>query len=172
MAVPTPTIAPVILDGITPQGHQSYIFCPTVADINNPTAAEITAGTDYKRQIASIDGFAPEGSTVDFPNAGQLTTPNIPGPYSMGTGTVTFNLSKSGSDARSDFNDGTDGVSDPTQGVWYFVPEGVATAGATMRGFSCTLSSANASTDIGAPLTMPTVWSIQEATTWIPVPTA
>jgi hypothetical protein len=169
MALPTPTIAPVVA-GAIPQGRTSYLFVPTVGNLAAPTVAELTAGTDYKNQIASVTGFAPQGSTIDQPNAGSRQIPNIPGPFSLGDGTVVFNLSKTGTaDARTVFNDGTDGVSTQTAGYWYFLYEGLVTSG-KMRGFQCTVTSAVPSTDIATAFIMTVMFSLQNATGIISVP--
>lgn len=172
MALPSPTVAPV-LSGEILQGKLSALWVPTVTTITAPTSAELSAGTEYKNQIAGLDGFAPSGSVVDFPNAGSRAIPNIPGTFSLGEGTITFNLSKviATTDARATFNDGTDGVSAQTTGYWYFIPEGIA-LNAKMRGFACTVSSAVPSTALDAPKTMPVVFSIQQATGFIACPNA
>jgi hypothetical protein len=171
MALPSPTVAPAV-PGAIPQGRQSYLWVPTIANIASPTSVELTAGTDYKNQINAVDGFAPAGSTVDFPNAGSRQVPNVPGTFSLGEGTVTFNLNKTAgaSDSRTVFNDGTDGVSAATSGYWCFIYEGIVTS-AKMRVFSCTVASAVPSTALDAPLTMPVVFAIQGATGFIAVPT-
>jgi hypothetical protein len=154
------------------QGVGSAIFVPTVATLNAPTSVEMTAGTEYKNQISGLDGFAPSGSTVDFPNMGTRQTPNVPGLVTLGTGTVTFNLSRviATTDARTVFNDGTDG-SQPTTGCWYFTPNGIVT-GAKMRGYRVTVTSAVPSMALDAVQTMAVEFAIQEATGFITVPTA
>lgn len=171
MALPSPTVAAVVA-GAIPQGRQSYLWVPTIATITAPSSAELTAGTDYKNQINAVDGFAPSGATVDFPNAGSRQIPNIPSTFALGDGTVTFNLSKTGTgDARAVFNDGTDGVSTPTTGYWVFIYEGIVT-GAKMRVFWSTVTSAVPSSGIDTPLIMPVMFSLQAATGFIAVPTA
>jgi hypothetical protein len=171
MALPSPTVAPIVYGEIL-QGKVSAIFVPTVSNILVPTSAEMTAGTDYKNQISGMDGFSPETGTVDFPNAGSRSVPNIPGLVTLGTGTLTFNLSKitATTDARTTFNDGTDGVSTQTSGVWYFLPEGIVTS-SKMRGYACTLSSSVPSMALDAPKTLTTTWAIQQVTGWLTVPT-
>lgn len=172
MALPSPTVAAVV-PGEIPQGKISIIFAPTVSNINSPTSAELSAGTDYKNQIASIDGFAPAGSTVDMPNAGSRQIPNVPGTFSLGEGTLVFNLSKTAgaSDARSVFNDGTDGVSTQTTGYLFFLPEGIVTS-AKMRGFQVTCTSAVPTTALDAPKQLTVVFALQQATGFITVPVA
>lgn len=171
MALPSPTVAPVLLGEIL-QGKISAIWVPTVASITAPTSAEIGAGTDYKNQIAGIDGFVPSGSVVDFPNAGTRQVANVPGLTTLGEGTVTFNLSKviATTDARAVFNDGADGTT-PTSGYWYFLPEGIVT-GAKMRGFAATVMSTGPSTALEAVKTIAVSFSLQLATGFITVPTA
>lgn len=171
MALPTPTVAPTV-PGAIPQGRQSYLWVPTIAVIGVPTSAELTAGTDFKNQIAGDPaGFAPQGSTVDYPNAGSRLIGNIPGTFSLGTGTMMFNLSKTagGTDARATFNDGTDGVSTQTTGYWCFIYEGIVT-NAKMRVFASTVTSAVPSTALDAPLTMTVEFALQAATGFITVP--
>lgn len=171
MALPTPTVAPVVLGQIL-QGVGSAIFVPTVASISAPTSVELTAGTEYKNQIAAIDGFAPAGSTVDVPNMGTRQTPNTPGLVTLGTGTVTFNLSRviATVDARTSMNDGTDGTQ-PTTGFWYFTPNGIVT-GAKTRGFAVTVISAVPSMALDAVQTMAVEYAIQQVSGFITMPIA
>ena len=171
MALPTPTIAAAAV-GKVPQGTVAYLWVPTIANINAPTSAELSAGTDYKKQIASVAGFSPTGSTVDQPNAGSRLIPNVPGPFSLGDGTLEFNLNKSGTgDARSVFNDGTDGVSTQSSGNWVFCYEGITTGG-TMRVFVATCTSSIPTTDLATPFMLTTTWALQACSGIIPVPTA
>lgn len=173
MALPSPTVAPIVLGQIL-QGVGSAIFVATLpaGGLSAPTSAELTAGTEYKNQINSIDGFAPAGSTVDFPNMGNRKIPNVPGLVTLGTGTITFNLSRvvATTDARAAFNDGTDGTA-PTTGAWYFIPEGIVTS-AKMRGFAVSVNSAVPSMALDAPKTMAVEFALQDATGFITVPTA
>lgn len=173
MALPTPTVAPVITNGSIPQGHTSYLYLPAVANlVTGAVLAELTAGTDYKGQIASVDGFAPQGSVVDFPNASNRVIGNIPGTFSLGTGTTVFNLTKTGTgDARGVFVDGTDGVTSPSSGVWAFFYDGLVTGG-KYRLFAATVTSANPSTDLAAPLTLSVMWALQAASGFLTMPTA
>jgi len=173
MALPTPTVAPILLGEIL-QGVGVFIWVAAApaGGIASPTSAELTAGTDYKNQISGIDGFVPQGSVVDFPNAGSRQVPNVSGITTLGSGTITFNLSRvvATSDARAVFNDGADGTT-PTSGYWYFLPNGIQTS-AKMRGFAVTVSSTAPSTDLTAPKTMAVEFSIQQATGFITVPAA
>lgn len=171
MALPSPTIAGAIA-GKIPQGSVSYLYVPTIANPSAPTSAELAAGTDYKKQIASVDGFAPTGSTVDQPNAGSRQIPNVPGTFSLGDGTIMFNLNKSGTgDARSVFNDGTDGVSTQSSGYWVFCYEGIVTGG-TCRVFTATCTSSVPSTTLDSVFQLTTTWALQGASGIIAVPTA
>lgn len=170
MALPSPTAKPIVA-GEIPQGRQKYIFVTTVANIAAPTSAELTAGTEWSNQIMSVDGFAPSGATIDQPNAGSRQVPNIPGLVTLGDGTITFNLSKTGTgDARSQFNDGTDGVTTQTAGYWYFLYEGITTGG-QMRGYQCTVIKSEASSALDAPKTLAVQFALQNATGFIAVPT-
>lgn len=170
MALPTPTVAAAV-SGAIPQGRQAYLWVPTIASISAPTSAELSAGTDFKNQIAGVTGFAPAGSTVDLPNAGSRLIPNVPGTFALGTGGITFNLAKVAgvTDARSTFNDGTDGVSAQTAGYWCFIYEGIVTS-AKMRVFAATVTSAVPSTALDAPLTLDVEFALQAATGFITVP--
>lgn len=170
MALPSPTVAPVIIGTIL-QGTTRVIWVPTVSSLAAPTSAEIAAGTDYTNQIASVAGFAPSGSTVDQSNIGSRQIPNVPGTFSLGDGTLVFNLSKTAgtADARSVFNDGTDGSSSPTAGNIYMAYEGLVTSG-KMRGFACTVTSSVIGEDFTAPKILTVMFGLQNATGFITVP--
>ena len=170
MALPTPTSAPAVA-GHLPVGTISYVWMSTVANINAPTSAEMSAGTDYRFQIAAIQGFAPQGNTVDQPNAGSRITPNVPGLVTLGDGTLTFNLSKTGTgDVRSVFNDGVDGTA-PTTGYLAVCYEGITTGG-QMRVFQATVIKTEASSALDAVQTLDVQFALQAATKFIAVPTA
>lgn len=169
MALPSPTVAALVA-GRIPQGTQAYVFFPTCANINSPTSAELTAGTNYANQIASVDGFEPSGAVIDQPNAGSTTVPNVPGLVTLGDGTVTFNLSKTGTgDVRTVFNDNVNGNT-PTAGYWAFIYEGIVT-GAKMRVFQVTVTKVAPSMQLDAPLTMAVQFALQAASPIIAVPT-
>lgn len=170
MAIPTPTIAPLTIPNIR-QGIEVWVFCPTVANLSVPLSAEMTAGTAYQTQIAGVAGWSPTGSSVDIPVLSTKTIGNTSGTITMGTGTLTFNLSKTPgvSDARSVFNDGTDGTNQTT-GVWYRCPEGIV-ASAKMKGYAVTVMRSTESVDMAALKTLEVEYSIQQTTGYIAVPT-
>lgn len=170
MALPTPTAAPVVA-GEIPQGVISYIWFPTCADIAAATTAELSAGTDYRAQVAAVQGFAPSGATVDQPNASSRIVPNVPGLVTLGDGTFTFNLSKTGTgDVRTVFSDGVDGTA-PTSGYWAICYEGIVTGG-TMRVYQATVIKTEASSALDAVQTLDVQFALQAASKFYAVPSA
>lgn len=171
MPLPTPTVAPDIQTEV-PAGKISYIWVPTVVDVANPTAAEMSAGTDYKKWVTASQGFTPTTNTVDVPKASTRLTGNVPGMITMGTGTLTFILSKTpgGADARTVFNDGTDG-STQTSGYLYVALEGIVTSG-KMYGYAATVTQARPGAALDAFKQMDVVFSLQNATGYIAIPIA
>jgi hypothetical protein len=139
----------------------SAVWVSTIATYTAPSTAEITAGTDYKNQIASMDGFAPASTTVDQPNLGNRVSPNIPGVITLGEGTVVFNLAKAAgtTDARTTFVDGTDGVTSATAGFWVFSYEGIVASG-KCRVFPATVSSATPTSDIANPFMLTVTFAL------------
>ena len=171
MALPSPTAAPQILKGQTRRGVGKWIWFPTVASWPAPTTAEMSAGTDYTLQIASLDGFAPDSSTVDFGNAGSVIIPTIPGTTSLGSGTIGFNLSKDPavSDARSVFTDTLSGSA--AAGYWADCPNGLVTSG-KMKLYAATVQSAATSTGLDDVLTLQVVFALSAVSGFIAIPTA
>jgi len=171
MALPNPTIAPQILKGRTRRGTGHWIWLPAVADfVTGATEEEISAGTDYTKQISALDGFAPSPNTVDFGNAGSLIIPTVPSTTTLGTGTVTFNCSNdpSVSDARSVMNDGLDGTT-PTDGYWVDAPNGLVGDG-LYKLYAATVQSAALSTGLDDALTLAVVYALSAVSGFLTVP--
>lgn len=62
--------------------EQTYLgFLPTVADLEAPTAAEITAGVDLTKYLISLNA-ASQGNTVPTPDLSTLFETSIPGTVS------------------------------------------------------------------------------------------
>lgn len=152
MALPNPTaVSPV--QGYIPQGTRRYIWVSTMSSYLTPTSAEITAGTDYTSIVAGSSGWSSAANSVDFPNAGNLFTPKIPGPTTADDSTLTFNMSKTGAaDARATFTRGT-------SGFLVICWEGIISSGKCSV-FPATVMSANPSADIAAAGTMDVNFSI------------
>ena len=139
MATPTPAAAPAPKVS-SATSNIRFVWCPSVANLNAPTTAEITAGTDFTNWIdkAGISGFDTSAATVtaDFLDSG-VDIPVADGRSVSGTPTVVFKRSP--------------GVTGSPQSVFTYGVSGVAvlldapsfsTSGATMSLWSCTVGSA------------------------------
>lgn len=170
MALPTPTALSAV-SGYIPTGTRRYLFVGTIANVSAPTSAELTAGTDLTAQVADTSGFSGTGNTVDAPNALSRWTPKVQGLISADDSSMTFNMSKTSSDARTLFNDGSDG-SAPTTGYVVICYEGIVSGG-KCRVFPVQVSSVAASSGIGDIATLVVNFAITlPPSAMISVPTA
>ncbi|MEV0149109.1 MULTISPECIES: hypothetical protein [unclassified Nonomuraea] len=84
-----------------PKGNLKWIFCPNVANKNAITRAEINAGTDISKQVASWDGWTTTSNFVATPDVNSRFTGKIPGSIDAEDSTLTIYLDPSGNDART-----------------------------------------------------------------------
>lgn len=152
MALPTPTAAAATLR-YPPFGLRKWIWSPTISNINSPTSAELTAGTEWSGQISAQNGFDFAASTIDTPDAGSSYTTKVSGRVSSSDSSLTFYMSTSSSDARTTFTVGTIGY----LSIAY---EGIGAGTNKMDVFKCQVLSQTKSSDIEAPATLEVQFAI------------
>ncbi|WP_433415026.1 hypothetical protein ACQP1V_36245 [Microtetraspora malaysiensis] len=76
-------------------------WCPSVANKNSPTRAELNAGTDLSREIADVSGWQTTSNQVDTPDMATRFTGKIPGRISADDSSLTFYASQDSIDVRS-----------------------------------------------------------------------
>ncbi|MEV4059728.1 hypothetical protein [Nonomuraea dietziae] len=84
-----------------PKGQLKWLYCPSVANKNAITRAEINAGTDLSKQVASYDGWNTTSNFVDTPDVNSRFTGKIPGSIEADESSLTIYLDPSGNDART-----------------------------------------------------------------------
>lgn len=119
MAIPAPTLADVTVDYIAATKRR-YTFVPTIAVAGSPTAAELTAGTDYTPVLTAVAGFAVTAADVDNATFASNFNTTIPGVRSSSSSTWTLKADSTSTDARATLTEGTNGYV-----VIY--PEGITT---------------------------------------------
>ncbi|MFF0903999.1 UNVERIFIED_CONTAM: hypothetical protein RF653_10025 [Kocuria sp. CPCC 205316] len=62
------------------RGNIKILFCPAVANVHAPTAAELTAGTDITGDVGELDGWTFNSTQIDTPDMATRQTKKIPGP--------------------------------------------------------------------------------------------
>lgn len=73
------------------KGTTKILWVPTIAATSYlPTATELTAGTDYTRQIAAVDGFSIENQEIETPDMASTFVAKIPGDDSAADSSLTF----------------------------------------------------------------------------------
>lgn len=73
------------------KGTTKILWVPTIASTTYlPTAAELTAGTDYTKQIAAVDGFSIENQEIETPDMASTFVAKIPGDDSAADSSLTF----------------------------------------------------------------------------------
>ena len=100
MALPTP--APL---GASSRyfvaGTRQVSWVPTIANINSPTSAELSAGTDLTGQIGAIAGFDESVNFVAAPDMGSRYEPQIAGRIQSQNSSISFYASSNSSDVRN-----------------------------------------------------------------------
>lgn len=171
MTLPTATTTLAAVAGYIPTGTRKYWFVPTIASTSAPTLSELSAGTDLTNQVSDSSGFTGTGDTVDAPNAGSRWTSKVPGLISADDSSLTFVMAKNSTDARSLFNDGSDG-SNPTTGFVVIFYEGNVTTG-KIRVFPVQCTSVQPSTPIADLATLAVMYAITTPpSAFIAIPTA
>jgi hypothetical protein len=72
------------------KGKTRFYWCPTVANLNAPTVANITAGTRLDPQIAEINGFEFANSPIDVPDMATAFVSKIPGEDTVADSSISF----------------------------------------------------------------------------------
>ena len=72
------------------RGKSELFFCPAVADLTAPTAAEITAGVPLTPGVQAISGFQLENAPIATPDLETTFDSQIDGPDTTATSTITF----------------------------------------------------------------------------------
>jgi len=92
------------------KGTTQIHFVPTIAATTLiPTAAEITAGTDYTAQINAIDGFTLENTPIETPDMASTFVSKIGGDDSAADSSLTFYEDSTLDDIETDLAKGTSG---------------------------------------------------------------
>lgn len=92
------------------KGTTRVFFVPTIAATTLiPTAAEITAGTDYTAQINAIDGFTLENTPIETPDMASTFVSKIGGDDSAADSSLTFYEDSTLDDIENDLAKGTSG---------------------------------------------------------------
>ena len=72
------------------RGKSLMKFLPAIANLNAPTNAEITAGTDLTPSIADIGNFSFSNNPINTPDLATVFVTQIPGEDSADSPTLTF----------------------------------------------------------------------------------
>ena len=92
------------------KGNTRISFLPTIASTAlAPTAAEITAGTDYTDQISAIDGWSLENTPIDTPDMASTFVSKIDGDDSAADSSLTFYEDDTLDDIETNLAKGTSG---------------------------------------------------------------
>ena len=92
------------------KGTTEIHFVPTIADPGLvPTAAEITAGTDYTGQINAIDGWSLENTPIETPDMASTFVSKIGGDDSAADSSITFYEDSTLDDIETELAKGTSG---------------------------------------------------------------
>jgi hypothetical protein len=91
------------------RGRSKVRFLPTVASLDAPTTAEITAGTDLTGSISEMAGFEFSNSPITTPDLSTTFTTQIPGEDTTSTSTLTFYDDDTATTIRTALAKGTQG---------------------------------------------------------------
>lgn len=92
------------------KGTTKISFLPTIASVDLlPTAAEITAGTDYTAQISAMDGFSLENQPIETPDMASTFVSKIGGDDSAADSSLTFYEDSALDDVETELAKGTSG---------------------------------------------------------------
>lgn len=92
------------------KGTTKICFLPTIAaETMIPTAAEITAGTDWTEFIHSIDGWSLENTPIETPNMASTFVPKIDGDDSAADSSLGFYEDDVTDDVETELAKGTEG---------------------------------------------------------------
>ena len=92
------------------KGVTRIYFVPTVASTSLvPTRAEITAGTEYTKGIAALDGWSLENQPIETPDMASTFVSKIPGDDSAADSSWTLYEDDVTDDVETDLAKGTEG---------------------------------------------------------------
>ncbi|MEZ7005669.1 hypothetical protein [Streptomyces sp. AD55] len=92
------------------KGTTKILWVPTIASPTYlPTDAELTAGTDYTKQIAAVEGFSIENQEIETPDMASTFVAKIPGDDSAADSSLTFYEDDEDDDIETDLAKGTVG---------------------------------------------------------------
>ena len=84
-----------------PPGTREFLFCPTIANINSPTRAELEAGTNLTAQVADWSGWSLPADFVSVPDMGSRVVAQIPGTITLSDATLVMYSSADSDDVRT-----------------------------------------------------------------------
>lgn len=91
------------------KGTSEFYFVPTVASLNAPTVANITAGEDLTPDLAEIAGFEFTNSPIVTPDMATTFSTQIPGEDTAAESSMTFYEDDAVDDIMTTLAKGTDG---------------------------------------------------------------
>ena len=92
------------------KGVSKILFLETIAATTYiPTRAELTAGTDYTKAIAAMDGWSIENSPIETPDMASKFVAKIPGDDAAADSSLTFWEDDVLDDIETDLAKGTEG---------------------------------------------------------------
>ncbi|MEV7871508.1 hypothetical protein AB0P17_36660 [Streptomyces sp. NPDC088124] len=83
------------------RGTTRVLWVPTIANKNNPTRAELNAGTALEGETGAMAGWQTTSETVPTPALGSRFTPVVGGAITAAESSLTFWASKDGDDVRT-----------------------------------------------------------------------
>ncbi len=90
-------------------GVISFVYIPTIAIPGAPTLAEINGGTRLEGEVDSMTGWTSSTEFIATKDAATRVTTKIAGRQTLEDSSLTFNASKTGTDAGSVFTEGAAG---------------------------------------------------------------
>ena len=91
------------------RGTSKLYFLPAVADMEAPTRAEITAGTDLSPLATGLSGWQFSNQRIDTPILSSSFTPQIDGPDEVGDSSIVFMDDDTATTIRTTLTKGTSG---------------------------------------------------------------
>lgn len=89
------------VDRYFPTGITKYYWIPDILDPENPTRAELDAGTDLSPQIAEVDGFTVSSDEIEVPDINSRFTSKIGGRISADDSSLVMYANRNGVDVRA-----------------------------------------------------------------------
>lgn len=84
------------------RGVSEIIWAPAVADINNPTRAEINAGTPLTPEVADVNGFELTNAPIATPDLQDTFTSQIDGEDTVADSSLIFYDDEAGGGVSGD----------------------------------------------------------------------